>query len=261
MKPVYFWLFTALAVQGLAACAHQGAALTPSQTDIPAPAAASAQALTQYHWQLQHDLDSGKQATLRLDFADGAVLASGLCNTMRGSYSTEGTQIKIGKIAGTLKMCPDESLMKLEQAVAQRLETATSFNIADVDIHSPVLTLGFGDAQQWQLAGTPTPETRFGTAGVTVFLEVQPTLAPCHHPLIPDMQCMQVRTIEYDEAGLKRGQGEWQLFYGDIEGYTHTPGVRNILRVKRYARTNVPADTSSHAYVLDMVVESEQILR
>jgi hypothetical protein len=32
--------------------------------------------------------------------------------------------------------------------------------------------------------------------------------------------------------------------------------VRNVLRVKRYAWPNPPADASSSAYVLDMVVES-----
>ena len=45
-------------------------------------------------------------------------------------------------------------------------------------------------------------------------------------------------------------------FYGDIEGYAHEAGIRNVLRVKRYTIKNPPADGSSLAYVLDMVVES-----
>jgi len=39
-------------------------------------------------------------------------------------------------------------------------------------------------------------------------------------------------------------------------GYTHEDGVRNVVRVKRYTIANPPADASSNAYVLDMVVES-----
>jgi pyruvate/2-oxoglutarate/acetoin dehydrogenase E1 component len=48
----------------------------------------------------------------------------------------------------------------------------------------------------------------------------------------------------------------FEHFYAAIEGYTHQPGVRNVLRVNRYSVTTPPADTPSKAYVLDMVVES-----
>ncbi|MES1154129.1 MAG: DUF4377 domain-containing protein, partial [Rhodanobacter sp.] len=49
----------------------------------------------------------------------------------------------------------------------------------------------------------------------------------------------------------------WQPLQQDIEGYVHEPGVRNVLRVKRYPLQRPPADAPSSAYVLDMVVESE----
>ena len=39
----------------------------------------------------------------------------------------------------------------------------------------------------------------------------------------------------------------------------HTPGVRNVLRIDRYQRQNVPADASRYLYVLDLVVESETV--
>ena len=82
--------------------------------------------------------------------------------------------------------------------------------------------------------------------------------AACNHPLIPDMQCLQVRELKYDDKGLKAGDpGPFGHFYAPIEGYTHEPGVRNVLRLQRYTRKNVPADASKYAYVLDIVVESE----
>ncbi|WP_423454462.1 DUF4377 domain-containing protein [Ottowia sp. VDI28] len=73
-----------------------------------------------------------------------------------------------------------------------------------------------------------------------------------------DAQCLRVREIRYGDNGVKQGEGEWQLFYSEIEGYKHEPGIRNVLRVNRFKRQNVPADASAYAYVLDMVVESER---
>ncbi|MEO7930741.1 MAG: DUF4377 domain-containing protein, partial [Lysobacter sp.] len=78
--------------------------------------------------------------------------------------------------------------------------------------------------------------------------------------LMPDKQCLQVREVTYGEDGLPSGTpGKWEPLNQDIEGYTHEAGVRNVLRLKRYPIANPPADGSSIAYVLDMVVESEQV--
>ena len=51
--------------------------------------------------------------------------------------------------------------------------------------------------------------------------------------------------------------GPFGNFYATIEGYTHEPGVRNVLRVDRYEIKDPPADAPSQAFVLDMVVESD----
>ena len=91
-----------------------------------------------------------------------------------------------------------------------------------------------------------------------MFLEVAPNTTPCPHPLIPDKSCLLVRERHYDAHGLRSGQpGPWQPLQQDIEGYVHQPGTRNVLRVKRYALKQPPADAPSSALVLDMVVESE----
>ena len=82
--------------------------------------------------------------------------------------------------------------------------------------------------------------------------------AACNHPLIPDMQCLQVRELRYDDKGLKVGDpGPFGNFYAPIEGYTHEPGVRNVLRVDRYEIKDPPGRRASQAFVLDMVVESD----
>jgi hypothetical protein len=77
---------------------------------------------------------------------------------------------------------------------------------------------------------------------------------------MPNAQCLLVRERFFDEQGLAAGTpGQWQPLNQDIEGYTHTPGIRNVVRVKRFTIKNPPADGPSTAYVLDLVVESEKV--
>jgi hypothetical protein len=55
--------------------------------------------------------------------------------------------------------------------------------------------------------------------------------------------------------------GPFQPFYATIDGYTHTPGERNVIRVKRFQRSPVPADAPPAVYVLDLMVETETVLK
>jgi hypothetical protein len=90
-----------------------------------------------------------------------------------------------------------------------------------------------------------------------LFLEVAAQTVPCQPGAGAPAQCLQVRERRFDDKGLRIDPpGEWRAFYGSIDGYTHTPGVRNVLRLKRYQRGTVPADASAYIYVLDLVVES-----
>ena len=122
---------------------------------------------------------------------------------------------------------------------------------------TPRLQLLAANGDRLVFEGSPTPQTRHGSEGTTVFLEVAPQRVPCPHPLIRDMQCLQVRERVYAGDGTLSSQGEWQPLYQEIEGYTHAPGTRNVLRLMRFTVKNPPADASAVAYVLDMVVESE----
>lgn len=68
--------------------------------------------------------------------------------------------------------------------------------------------------------------------------------------------------MKYDDQGQKIGTPEaFENFHDAIEGYEHEDGVRNVLRVDRYTIENPPADGSRYAYVLDMVVESDNTRR
>ena len=251
----------------LAACARppQGEPAAPPATAAPSsvPATeAKTSSLSAQHWKLSDAKDAqGKRIDalwanadkpLQLDFAEGRVGISNACNRMGAAYSVEGGQMKFEPMVSTQMACADARLMALEQEIGKRLDGGVSFVQDDQTL---TLTTTSGDVLVFQ--GTPTAETRYGGPGETVFLEVAAKTRSCSHPLIPDMQCLQVRELEYDDKGIKTGtDGAFENFYGDIEGYAHEPGIRNVLRVKRYTIKNPPADASALAYRLDMVVES-----
>lgn len=251
---------------GLVLCA----ALQPSFASAEAEPAA----LTAQHWQLREVRDAqgrlqpgwrlppvipgaGTERTLLLDFTPTRVAVRQLCNGLSGRYRLQGERLHIGALFGTRKACPDEAMMELERMVGDRLPEARAWRIESQGLPAPTLTLSFSDGGQWVLDGTPTDATRHGGPGQTIFLEVGPERVPCHHPLMPQYRCLQVRTLEYDAQGLKTRVGAWENWYAEIKGYTHQPGVRNVLRVLRYPNTNAPADASAFVHVLDMAVETE----
>lgn len=237
----------------------------PASPAAPAPSALAAE-LPRQHWRLQDATASDgtridalfarADKPLQLDFDKGRLAISNTCNRMGGSYAVADGTLTVGRLASTMMACADPKLMALDREAGKRLEGALSMALAAGDVSQLTLINAAGD--RLAFAGTPTAEARHGGPGEHVFLEVAAQTGPCSHPLIPDMQCLQVRELKYDEKGLKIGTpGPFGNFYATIEGYTHQPGVRNVLRVNRYEIKDPPADAPSQAYVLDMVVESE----
>lgn len=235
------------------------------------PQASLVQTLSGYHWQLVRvsspqgtELTNWKPSGLgvedkyiQLDFTnEGMLSVKNLCNHMAGRYTLDGNRIMVGHLASTMLACNNRALMELEQRVGQRLPQLDSWQLSPTqDTAAPQLTLTFQDGGRWELQGRPTPATLYGSEGVREFLEVAPQRERCTG--VAPMQCLKVRKIQYNNQGLKTEVGPWELFYGEIEGYRHEPGTRNVLRVQRYERKNVPADASRYVYVLDMMVETE----
>ncbi len=264
----------------LAACAKPAQDAPPPASPDPAAATAPAAdpasaaptgtaALGAYHWRLQDAKDAqGKRIDalfvradqpLTLDFVDGRLGIRNACNHMGGGYTLEGDKLTVAQIIATQMACADSKLMALDAEAGKRLQGSSTLSVqGGADARLTLITAS-GDVLDF--SGEPTAETRYGGPGERAFLEVAAETKPCSHPLIPNKQCLQVREIQYDDKGVKSSEGEWQNFYEDIEGYTHEAGIRNVLRVKRYKRNPVPADASDTAYVLDMVVESENVKR
>lgn len=242
--------------------------LTRVAKQVPAGSDLS-QILENHRWTLvsANDTENRRNDTLFpvadhpfvFSFSGSALNAKGSCNTLRGSYQINAAgQLDVGPMATTMMAC-EPALMKADAALAALL--AQPLRIDLVKDTQPQLRLVAASNETLLLSGQATPEALFGPATI-IFLEVAAERVSCNHPLRPETMCLQVRERVFDEQGLLVGTpGAWRPLYENIEGYQHTPGQRNVLRVKRFQRQNAPADASSTVYVLDLIVESEVVTR
>jgi heat shock protein HslJ len=249
--------------------APPAATSTEKTTSATPTATTDIATLGRHHWQLSNATDqSGERIAalfahpdkpLQLDFVEGRISVDNACNRLGGSYRIDGDKLQVGPMVHTMMACADPAVKALDGAIDKRLHDQPTMTLL-VDGDTPQLKLVTGDGDTLQFTGQPTAETRYGSQGKTAFLEVAARTVPCNHPEMPARQCLKVRERRYDAQGLVAGTpGEWQPLNQAIEGYTHRPGVRNVLRVTRYTVKNPPADASSAAYVLDTVVESETV--
>ncbi|QTF90899.1 META and DUF4377 domain-containing protein [Halomonas sp. BM-2019] len=232
-----------------------------------APTTDASATLVAYHWQLESATDAEGQrvdalfpqadGALVFRFSEGRLSVRGGCNNLNASFELDDQGHLNTTRPVSTKMACEPALMQADAAVIELLGgEPLQAQVTGGDAANLQLTAGNGTVLAFK--GEPTAETRFGGPGERMFLEIAPQRVDCNHPLIPDFQCLQTREIRFDEDGLRSGEpGEWQVLYEEIEGFTHTPGHRNVLRVYRYTRETTPADASSTVFVLDMVVESE----
>lgn len=251
----------------LGACAQAPNESAPGHTamtvDRAAPALDKA-TLSAYDWRLTEAVDrhgqpvealrAGFERPLRLSFSDTSVNVQGGCNTQFGGYTLESGALRVEGLAATMKACAPE-LMRLDAEIAASLKGSLAAQVqGGADAPRLRLTTAGGDVLAF--TGVPTPETRYGGPGETVFLEIAPERVTCSHPLIPDHRCLRVRERRYDTAGvLQPPAADWQPLYQPIEGYEHRDGEHAILRVKRFTDPHPPADRSSRVYILDLVVQ------
>ena len=275
------WTLTAActaAVLSLAACGTTntaGTAPTPTQEAAKGMHTSTNATLQAYHWYLDKAEDaSGKAQPLfkslepktpvRLDFNAGKqpqeqTVFTKVCNNMMTTYALDGDKITVGHVMSTMMGCQDQQLVTLERAVGEKLGSMQTVKLTQ-GAPKPLMVVTFKDGSRWHMRGEPTDATRYGSAGETMFLEVAPQTKPCTAGAART-ECLQVREIRYDSNWRKLPAGEWQHFYGNIEGFTFQPGVRNLLRLKRYPVKQPAADASAYAYVLDMRVETEIVDR
>lgn len=236
----------------------------------PNPTGSVAQ-LNSYEWNLTRALDakgqpisnwqSAGKKPIQLIFKDQRLSIQNLCNVISAPYSLEGARLKLGDAISTKRACSEKGLMDLEQRVHSQIASVQNLEIQSGA--TPTLLLSFADGSRWELTGAPTPATRYGSEGEQMFLEVAPKKVSCHHPLGAKLECLSVREIQFGEDGTKKSTGDWYNLFAEIEGFQFSPGLRTVLRLKRFPAAKpgepIPQDAPKYKYVLDMVIESETI--
>lgn len=223
-----------------------------------------AEFLSNHRWILVDARDASNQRVaalfpspervFRFSFTGDALHAEGGCNGVRAGYLLDAAgTLALTAGASTMMAC-DAPLMEADAALARVLQSP--LQVATSGGMEPALALRAPDGAVLVLRGELTHEARLGEA-TRVFLEVDAQTVACEGGTRGDGQCLRVREITFDDQGIKVGEpSEWRVFPNAIEGYKHEPGIRNVLRLKRFAPG---AGAPEGAYVLDLVVESQVV--
>ncbi|WP_184409298.1 META domain-containing protein [Xanthomonas sp. 3075] len=270
MRAVFF--APALLAAGVTACgsgatAGAGSAApdtTAASTAAAAPVSDNAPlraALQAQHWQLQQASDAhgtalrslfvAGSAPLQLDFAEQRIQVSQTCNALGANYSVTQTQLQIGRVVSSKRLCAQSRRMAQERAASDLL--SGRFTVAlDTAPAAPRLTLTRSDGTRLVFGGVAMANTRYGGTGQTLVVEVAAATVAC--PSAPSRQCLQLREHDPGAPATAQAATPWHPFDGTIEGYDHEAGIRTLLRVTRYPAGAGP--DAGPVYVLDQMIEA-----
>jgi heat shock protein HslJ len=196
-------------------------------------------ATAEHNPEAQSIVPDPEKYTLAL-FDDGTYNVKADCKSGTGNYTVNGSQITLEPFPVTLQICSDTSL---EPQYLNFLGQVETFGITDAQ-----LILGLRDdagEMHFQNSGlTEKPETE----PVQMTLYFGPERVPCEGE--GPQQCYQVR---------EDPEGEWQLFYQEIDGFEWEPGYNYELQVNIYQVDNPPAGVSSLRYELIEVISKDPI--
>lgn len=229
--------------------------------------------LADYHWQLLSAKDKQgeplsaleaikDQVRLKFYLQQSTQYASFTvgCNSMSGNFTISNQQLKIGDVMSTEMYCEDldpaERLMAQLMPGNSKLKLSVE-NPSKSTTTQPLLTQEFatGETLVWQ--GTATAEAKYQQQPDLVFWEVNHQLQDCPNP--NQKTCLKVRPVYYDEQGIKKGVGDWDIFVDNIEGYNHDSSVDTVLRLKRFTVDPVEVKGKQFVYVFDRIIESSVV--
>jgi len=200
-----------------------------------------AQASTSDDWKLigfkfgqmnNYQLD-GKDITLTIDTKEGKVSGNSGCNRYMGPFRFEDSgRLSVGPFAGTLMACPmiDE---RFEKMYRDTLAGADSFSF-----ENGILTIR-DDRTQTFLRFEPIRKPEIFT------WYVNKDVVDCVG--VVKTKCLQIRDTS---------TGEWQNFFGPIDGFDFKKGRYYIIEVERKRRENPPADASVYTHRLIRIIKT-----
>ncbi|MBV8681206.1 MAG: META and DUF4377 domain-containing protein [Aquitalea sp.] len=196
-------------------------------------------------WQLESPKVAEPLPTL--SFQAKGISGFAGCNRFTGHRNAEGQWV----LATTRMMCAP-AMMQTEQAYIGFL--SQPFHIK-TDGKAQQLVLS-GSAGEYRFVRKPEQAAGHNAAATAPvqrpqYLYVSSVRKNCSAGA-GQMQCLQVRSRE-DQP--------WQLFYGEIEGFTPQAGNSYYLKLRYEEVNQPPADASSVRTILERVVFSETISR
>lgn len=229
--------------------------------------------LADYHWQLLSAKDKQgeplsaleaikDQVRLKFYLQQSTQYASFTvgCNSMSGNFTISNQQLKIGDVMSTEMYCED--LDPAERLMAQLMPGNSKLKLSVENSSKSTTTqllltqeFATGETLIWQ--GTATAEAKYQQQPDLVFWEVNHQLQDCPNP--NQKTCLKVRPVYYDEQGIKKGVGDWDIFVDNIEGYNHDSSVDTVLRLKRFTVDPIEVKGKQFVYVFDRIVESSVV--
>jgi len=233
--------------------------------------------LSRHRWTLVGAVDANEQpvadlaninshATLSFNQYQGqdTLSYSVGCNTISAVYQLKGHTLTTEEGMSTKMSCGD--LGEAENTLNTFMQGSSEFNIDQGD--STVLTQVTNDDVTLVWNGRLTAQAKYNSKGETVFWAVNSETVPCEAS--SSEQCLQIKPITYNNQGIKTHEGEWRVFFGEIDGYQHDSKHEEVLRLQRYALNIDEASETSeptkdeiadekYAYILDAVIESSVI--
>lgn len=272
MKKLILGSLITVASLGLIACQTSPISKNPSQ-NVANMTIPTLDDLRSYDWQLVKASDSQGNALATfapvmttgkatLNFQQNRMNFSVGCNNMSSNIVLNtGVLQSQGNPMSTLMACGDlqsaETLLKNAMQGSSRLAFQSGNGQSEKNIAILTQTTAQNNVLVWQ--GNLTPEKRYNAKGETIFLQVAPTEEKCDK--LSDKLCLMVREISYNEQGIKTKIGDWHIMYEPIEGYQKSPNHGNVLRLKRYRTAPTDSKGYATAFVLDMIVETTDLVQ
>ena len=253
----------ALGVLGLAAwCAAADAMARPAQTPNPLTAsAADVDFVNRHHWRLVSAVSGPTIGPLRLpqdvatqpvmrfhpqaSAAEGYMFITNVCNGAGIAYRLTSDrrihEVLNSNMAFTLKAC-EEGAMALERRMQMQLKLIHSFApLPSANGAAPKLALRFSDGALWLFEGSLALEARHGPP-IELRLEIAPEPVPCAAGQVgkDPAQCLKVRRVLKNDAPCPTALEDWQVYSGQIQGFSYAPGYRYELDIKRYVDRRAP---------------------
>ena len=176
------------------------------------------------------------------------------CNTMSASYELQDHTLTTEDSMSAKMLC--ENLNKAENLLDTLMQGTSEISVTEGE--NPVLTQVTSNAVTLTWKGRLTSQAKYNGKGETVFWAVNANKVACADN--SSEMCLQVKSVTYNDQGIKVSEGKWSAFNGEIDGYEHDGKHEEVLRLQRYQLdSDENAEGEEYAYVLDAVIESSVV--